>query len=849
MHLLDVLRQDLRLAVRSLFRAPVFAIVTILTLGLGIGANTAIFSIVNGVVLRPLSYPKPEQLMFMTSRFPGFGFDHFWVSPPEYFEFLELNQSFATVGAYSTGEANLSAGDRPVRVRTASVDARLLEALGVQPLAGRLFAPGETDVIPPPNPTGPVPLPAICILSYELWQTAFGGRPGVLGERIEINGVRREVLGIMLPGADVMDNRTEVWLPAGLNPNNRINRGSHFLYLVGRLKDGVTPEMAQAEVNTLNATWSARTGVTNHVFAPAPPPGQAAAGLLGGSEGHILQLQSVQQRIVGSASRAVWVLQAAVGLVLLIACANLANLMLARAETRHREFAIRTALGSGRARLVRQFMTEGMLLAIGGGALGLLLARGGLQLLTRAYPASLPRIAEVTLDPAVLLFTLAVSMLTGVLFGLAPLLHTRVTALAAALKEGGAKGATGAARHHVRRGLVMAEVALAVMLVIGAGLLIRTVFNLATVDAGFARSRLVTFQISLPTANYPRGAARAQLYQRLLGNLRGVAGIEGASAMTGLPPNRPVDANTTDIGNYTAPPEGPFEIVDYYQNVMTDYFETMGIPIVQGRAFQAGDVASGPVVIVNEAMANMFWKDRNPIGQTLKPGLAPFAQVPDFTVVGVAKDVKQGGVDKKTGTEIYLLVDQVATLPPPLGFVPATINVALRTTLPPASLRATLEGLVRDADPSVPIVRLRDMNGVFDDSIARPRLLAQLLAGFAGLALLLAAIGTYGVMSYMVAERRREIGIRMALGADQGSVLGAVMKQGLTLAAIGIAAGLAGALALNRLVASLLFGVRPTDPSTMIAVVGTILLVATIACWLPAWRASRVDPNVVLRGD
>ncbi len=848
MHIFDILRQDLRLAVRSLLRAPAFAIVTILTLALGIGANTAIFSIVNGVILRPLSYPKPEQLMYLTTQFPAFGFDQFWVSPPEYFEFRDMTQSFSAVGAYTTGEVNLTAGDRPLRVRAASVDDRLLTALGVQPIAGRLFSAGETDVIPPPNPTGPVPQPAICILSHELWQTAFGGRQNVIGEMVEINGVRREVIGIMPPGADVMDNRTEIWMPIGLNPNNRQNRGSHFLFLVGRLKDGATPESAQSELGTLIQTWGERTGVKNHVFAPPPPPDAPRTAANAGA-GHVLQMHPVQDQIIGNASRAIWVLQAAVGFVLLIACANLANLMLARAETRHREFAVRTALGAGRGRLVRQFMTEGVLLSIIGGVLGLLLARAGVQTLIRVYPSSLPRTAEVTVDPIVLLFTLGISLLTGVVFGLAPLMHTRVKGLALALKEGGAKGATGAARHHIRRGLVMAEVALAVMLVIGAGLLIRTVYNLATVDAGFDRSRLVTFQMSLPVANYPQQAQRAQLFQRLLEKFRGVAGVQGASAMSGLPPNRPLNANDTDIGNYTAPPEGPFENVDYYQGVMTHYFETMGIPIVQGRGFLPSDAVSGPVVVVNEALVNTFWKDRNPIGQTVKPGFGPFAQVPEFTVIGVAKDVKQGGVDKKTGTELYFLVDQTALLPPPVTNAPITINMVLRTSLPPATLRTTVEGIVREADPSVPIVRLRDMDGVFEESIRRPRLLAQLLGGFAGLALLLAAIGTYGVLSYMVAERRREIGIRMALGADQTSVLGQVMKQGLMLTTIGIVVGLAGAFALNRLISSLLFGVQPTDTTTVIAVVATITLVASVACLLPAWRASRVDPNVVLRDD
>jgi predicted permease len=844
----DHFRQDLRHAVRGLLRAPGFSAVTILTLALGIGANTAIFSIVNGVILRPLGYPKPEQLMYLTTRFPAFGFDQFWVSPPEYFEFREINQSFAVVGAFTTGEVNLTAGDRPLRVRSAAVDDGLLRALGVQPQRGRLFRQGEADLTgPPPTPGAPpLPLPPVVILSHDLWQTAFGGRDDIVGQTVQINGLPREVIGIMPPGADVMDNRTEIWTPLGLNPGNRQNRGSHFLYLIGRLKDGVTPQQAQTELTSLIQNWGERVGVKQHVFAPLPATDEARRQNPGA--GHILQMDPVQEQIVGSASRAIWVLQAAVGFVLLIACANLANLLLARAETRHREFAVRTALGAGRGRLLRQFMTEGVLLSIIGGVLGLLLARVGVQAIIGLYPTSLPRTTEVTVDPLVLVFTFAVSVATGLVFGLAPLMHTKVSGLVTALKEGGAKGATGAARHHVRRALVVAEVALALMLVIGAGLLLRTVANLSSVDAGFDRSRLVTFSMALPVAGYPQPQARAALFQRLLATLRQVPGVQGASAMSGLPPNRPLNANDTDIDNYTAPPEGPFENVDYYQNVMTDYFETMGIPIVAGRSFQSSDAASGGMVaVVNETLVNTFWKGQNPIGQRLRPCCGD--QVPWFTVVGVAKDVKQGGVDQRTGTEFYLLVDQTANVPPPLGNAPALMNIVLRTTLPPTTLRQSIEAAVREADPSVPVVRLRDMDAVFDESIRRPRLLAQLLGGFAALALLLAAIGTYGVLSYMVAERRREIGIRMALGAGQHTVLAQIMRHGLILTAVGIVIGLAGAFGLNRLIASLLFGVQPTDPITIVGVVGTILLVAAVACWLPAWRASRLDPNIVLRQD
>ena len=839
----ETTRQDLRLAIRSLRRTPGFTSVALLTLALGIGANTAIFSIVNGVLLRPLAYPKPEQLMYLTTQFPSLGFLQFWVSPPEYMEFRELNQSFSAVGAFATSEVNLTAGDRPVRARSADVDEHLLNALGLQPVEGRLFAKGETDVsgpLPGPGQRALAP-PPIAILSHELWQTAFGGRP-IVGQKVEVDGRRIEIIGIMPPGADIMDNRTEIWMPLGLNPANRRNRGNHFLYLVGRLKDGVTPPAAQAELDTLIGTWGERVGIKaaptggGHVFTP-----------LKGNSGHILQMKPLADEMLGAARRSIWVLQAAVVLVLLIACANLANLLLARAETRQREFAVLTAMGASRGRLVRKFMTESLLLSLVGGVLGVLLARVGVRALVRAYPTSLPRTGEVAVDPTVLLFTLGIAIASGVIFGLAPIALTRAKGLVTALKESGAKGSTTTTRHYIRRALVTAEVALAVIVVIGAGLLVRTVYNLMNVDTGFDPSRVVTFAITLPLAtSEPDG--RGQTYQTILETLRAVPGVQAASAMSGLPPDRPLNANDTEIDNYTAPPEGPYENVDYYQNVMSDYFETMGIPMVQGRSFQSLDAAStGMVAVVNERLVNTFWKGLNPIGQRLRPCCGD--QVPWFTVVGVAKDVKQGGVDQETGTEFYFFVEQLARLGPGRAQAPFTMNVVLRTTLPPAALAPTIERVVRAADPAVPIVRLREMSGVFAESIRRPRLLAQLLTAFAGLALLLAAIGTYGVLSYMVAERQREIGIRMALGAHQSTVVAQIMKQGLVLATVGIALGLAGAMGLNRLIASLLFGVQPTDPVTLTTVIATILLIAAFACWLPAWRASRVNPSVVLRAD
>ena len=815
----DHLRQDLRSATRNLLRTPGFALVTILTLALGIGANTAIFSVVNAVILRPLAYPAPEQLMFITSRFPALGFDQFWVSPPEYFELTEINQSFAVVGAFTTSEVNLSAGDRPRRVVSSNVNGELLEALAVPPQAGRWFRRDETRA------TGP----ALVMLSHEIWQSAFAGGSDLVGQTIDVDGVRREVVGIMPPGFDVMDNGVELWLPLQLNPQNRRNRGSHFLYLIGRLRDGVSEDQAQAELRSLMTNWGERVGVKQHVYSLEP-------------NAHAMQMEPVQEEIVGSARRAIWVLQAAVGFVLLIACANLANLLLARADSRQREFAVRAALGAGRGRLLAQFVTEGMLLALLGAALGLVLAFAGVRALVAAYPDSLPRAARIDVDPAVLLFTLAVAVVTGLIFGLAPMLH-QPRSLGIALKEGGARGATGA-RHYVRRALVVAEVALAVLLVAGAGLMLRTIVNLMTVDAGFDRSRLITFSLDLPNATYPEASQVHGFYGRLQQELAAIPGVQGTARMSGLPPDRRVDANDTDIDGYTAPKEGPYENVDYYQTVGDAYFETMGIPIVEGRGFRPGDAQGSPVAIVNETMARTFWKDRPAVGGRVKPSAGQ--DPPWMTVVGVVKDVKQGGVDQRTGTELYFHDGNVLAH---FNNVPRNMNIALRTPLPVEAVAPSIEAAVRRTDAALPIIKLRAVEDVFRESLTRPHLLANLLGVFAGLALLLAAVGTYGVLSYMVGERRREIGIRMALGAARGRVLASVMTQGLTLAGLGAAAGIAGALVLTRLMESLLFGVAPGDPLTLLAVVLTIALVASVACLVPAQRAMRVDPVVVLRDE
>ncbi len=757
--------QDVRYTIRSLAKSPGFTGVVVATLALGIGANTTIFTIVHGVLLRPLDYPKPDQLMYLTAESPAIGGTRNALSAPEYTEFRQMNQSFAAVGAYSTGgtayttgEVNLTAGDRPLRVRSISVDAHLLKALGIQPEQGRFFSDEETA-----RWTGTLP-PPIAILSHELWRTAFGRRP-LVGQKVEIEGRLHEIVGIMPPGADVMDNHTQVWLPLWLHPNTARQRGAHVLYVIARLKDGVTAEVAQTELSAFLENWGERVGTKDHVPTNRPLR----------SVDHTLQLRALQHAIVGNASRPIWVLQAAVGFVLLIVCANLANLVMARAGSRRREFVLRAALGASRGRLLRQSVTEGAVLAGAGGILSLWLASAGVRALIRAYPTIVPRTSELTIDLPVLLAALGLSTGTALLLGFVSLGRRRTSSLVTALKEG-ERGASGAWRHYARRGLVIAQVAFAVMLVIGAGLLVQTVYNLTRIDAGFDRSRLVTFSMTLPMAN-SEPDTRAQAYQRVLDRLRSVPGVLGTVAMSGLPPNRTPDAIATPIENYTSDDGRPFEIIDYYQFVMGDYFGTMGIPIVAGRAFERTDNASqGKVAIVNETLAKRIWKGQNPIGQRLRPPGGSFGASDDFwhTVIGVAKDVRQRGVERPAGTELYVSLDQHRVSPP-------SMNVVMRTTLPPAALSGTIERVVWEVDAAVAVVRLRDMDSVFAESIRRPRLLAQLLGAFAGLALLLAAIGTYGVLSYMVTERRREIGIRVALGAARSHVLTQIMKQGLRL--------------------------------------------------------------------
>lgn len=808
------LGQDVHFALRMLRKSPGFTAVALLTLALGIGANSAIFSVVNGVLLRPLPYADPGRLVYLYSQFPTMGFDDFWISPPEYRELQQRARAFSSIGAWRTGRVNVAGTDNPVRVTSAIVSAEFFTTLGVPPIMGRPFTTDED------RPNGP----DVAVISHGLWQRAFGADPKIIGKQVQIDGRPTTVTGIMPQGFDIQDAGVDVWRPAGIGPNPT-NRGSHYLRLVGRLAPGVTPAQARSELQSLVTSWRA---VIPEGHVPTP-------------DRHPIRMEPLRDKMTGGVQAALWLLLAAVGLVLLIAVANVGNLLLAKSEGRRREVAVRIAIGAGRARLVRQFLTESLVLAVIGGGLGLLLGFAGLRLLLAHNPGSIPRVGEIGMDGRVVLFTLGVSLLAGLIFGLAPLLHLSPRAMAATLKESGQRTTAAAARQRLRKGLVISETALAAILVIGAGLLIRSLNALQHVDPGFDPHGLLTFQLYLPPARYPDATAASSFYGTLLDRLRALPGVQAAAAMSGLPPLRDVNANDTEFEGLAPSRDRPFN-VDYYQVVQGDYFRTMGIPVVEGRAFGLGDNAGGPpVVLVNETLAKMYYPDVSPIGRHIRPGGAPFW----LTIVGVVKDVKQGGLSEPTGTELYFNNPQVAAA----NLAQRTMNIVVRTSRAPLAVAGEAGRAVRELDASLPLAQVQTMDQNIAQTIRRPRFVTLLLGIFAALALVLAAVGTYGVLSYTVAERGHEIGIRMAMGAQSGDVLRMVLRSGLALAGTGLGLGLVGGLGATRLMRSLLFGVSPTDPATLLLAPAVLVVVAVAACMIPARRATRVDPVTALREE
>ncbi len=813
------LLQDLRYGLRLLLHKPGFAAVAVITLALGIGANTAIFSVVNAVLLRPLPYREPGKLVRVYTEFPTMDLKKFWMSPPEFLDIQNEADSWESIGAWTTTGSNVAtSNDEPVRVSAAIITRGLIETMGVQPAMGRNFTPEEDRNGGPPN----------ALISDGLWRRAFGREADIVGKQIQINSQPTTVVGVMPPGfvfPPGSNDPAEVWQPLQIDPQKPGNRGSHFLYVIGRLKSNAKVEQSRSEMASLMAGWKS---ANRAMHLPDP-------------ERHPILMVPLHEDVVGAARPAVLMLLGAVAFVLLIACVNVANLLLARAEARRREFSIRLALGAGRNRLLRQFLAEGMILVVLGAVAGILLAKVGLRLGLAAAPDSIPRTAEIGIDPTVLGFTLGVSILSIIVFAMAPLLQMRDRDLATTLRGSGQRTSGGGGSHRLRKTLVVAEIALAVIPVIGSGLMIRAFWKLRQVDAGFEPRGVTAFNLQLPGSRY-KSPDRLRFATQLEERLAALPGVKSASYALGLPPLRPIDANDTDIEDYQGTPEGPAENADYWNAVNEGYFKTMGIRSLEGRTFEASDRndSAQKVIVINQSMARRFWQE-SPIGRRVNPA---FEDPPVwFTVVGIVEDTKNLGVDKPAGTEIYFLLPQTVAfgVSPRMSFVVRTEGTSA------ASIASSIRSTVSDLDPSVPIFQLQTMSDVVADSLVRPRFLSLLLGAFSAIALSLAAIGIYGVMAYSVTQRTQEIGVRVALGATTRNVLAMVVGEGLKMTVVGLAVGLAGAFWLTRWMASLLFEVSATDPVTFAIVGFGLTAVGLLACFVPARRAAKVDPMVALR--
>lgn len=815
----DDLRQDIRYALRQLGRNPAFAGAAILTLAVGIGANSAVFSVVNGVLLEPLPYEAPEELVTVSTAFPTVGFDQFWMSPPEYFELREWNQSFEDLGAYRVGAASIETLDRPLRVPSAVASWSFFTTLGVTAELGRTFLEEEDRLDAEPT----------VILSHGLWERGFGADPGVLGSTVRVSGQTATIIGVLPEDFDIEDAGVEIWRPLNLvnavDPADHVSRrGNHFMNVVARLRSGVTPELVRQDLDRMTLRWSEEYGGTHAITA----------------DGHPVFTSDLRNELVGDARPALFLLMGAVTFVLLIACANVANLLLARAESRSSEVAVRVAMGAGRGRMTRQLVTEGLGLSLLGGALGLALAHFGTRLLLSINPDAVPRTEGIGLDARVVGFTALVTIGTGVVFGLAPLFGATMQRVGATLKAGGTRTTRGSGAR-ARKVLVVAEVAFAVILLVGSGLMLRSVSALQDVDLGFDAEDVLSFTVALPVGDYPEPQRVGEFFDELLGRVRALPGVESASATSGLPPTQQLVANDTEFEGVAPTPDGPAHNVDYYTGVEAGYFETMRMVVADGRSFESADaLAESPVLVVNQRLADVFYPGESPVGRRIRPAGGNAW----FTVVGVVADVKQAGISAPSGTELYYYNPQAAQSG---GNVSRALSLVVRTAGNPLALGPAVERIVRELDPALPVADIQTLEENVAGVMAQPRFLTLLLGVFAGIALLLASVGTYGVMAHTVAERHREIGIRMAMGAEPGSVRGLVLKQGAVLAGTGLALGVLGALGLTRFLGSQLYEVGTTDLRTFIAVSAVLGGVALLACYIPARRATRVDPVEALR--
>jgi putative ABC transport system permease protein len=805
-------------------KSPSFTAVAVLTLALGIGASTAVFSLVNAILLKPLPYPRSEQLVIPWRQVPpqlNLGYDEIPWGLMDFRRMLADSKMFQNLGAFKSDSFILTGAGDPAKLDGLRASAEFFPALGVQPVLGRAFTPEEDQ----PGHEHEV------LLSYGLWREHFGADPGILGRSLELNGAAYTVIGVMppgfafprkeeMPGSFEFPREAALWVPLALPAAKLHPDDPDELAVIGRLRPGATIEQAQAEMNVFARRMETEIPRGKGWFNSRVTP--------------------LTRQVAGDTRRPLLLVLAAIGVVLLIACANVANLLLSRSLWRRKEFTLRAALGAGHGRLVRQLLTESVLLALVAGVAGLLLAEAGIYFVKAFGPSNIPRLREVSLDFRVFAFAIAGTLASGILFGLAPAFGAGRENLVETLKEGGQRAGGSLAGARIRSVLLISEVSLAFVLVVAAGLLVQTFFHLLSVDPGFNPTRVLTFELSLPGTKYADTDHIVALYRNALERLRAVPGVESAGLVRTVPMGGAPDSTGIRIpgkarGDYTA---GPFA---EYTIVSPGYFSAVGTPLLRGRDFLDSDTTdSGQVTVISSAMARKFWPGEDPIGKQVGPGSARY---PVATIIGIAADVKHLSVREKPGPEMYVLYNQ--KIWPSL----LTMQFAVRTKADPASVTAGTREAIRSVDPDLPIAKVAPLTVIVKDSLTQSRFSMLLLSAFGALALILASIGIYGVISYSVGQRTREIGVRMAVGAQRRNVLGLVLGQGARLAGLGIAIGLVAAIGVTRLMASLLFGVAPRDPLTFFAVPVLLMAIALLACYIPARRAMRVDPMVALRSE
>lgn len=800
--------QDIRFGIRMLAKKPMFSIIAVITLALGIGANTAIFSVVNGVLLRPLPFKEPDRLMMIReTKLPQF--PEFSVAPGNFLDWKKQNTVFERLVAYKGSSLNLIGTDDPERLRALNVTEGFFAMLGAQPQLGRDFL-AEEDQVGHNN---------VVILSYGLWQRRFSGDPKILNQTITLNRQAYTVIGVM-PATFHFgsgENELDLWTPMAFTEEQAQNHGGHGLVAIGQLKPGITVDQARAEMSAIAGRLAAQYPV---------------------DIGWDVKIMPLLEFSVRSIKPALLILLVAVAFVLLIACANVANLLLARAAGRQKEIATRTSLGASRWRIVRQLLTESLLLSLLGGALGLALAKWGMDLLLTLAPPDLPRLNNVSLDGRALAFTATITLLTGVIFGLVPALQSSKPNLNETMKDAGRGSTEGGRRQRIRSILVVLEVATALVLLVGAGLMIKSFWQLQKVDPGFNPDNTLTVQVSLPKTKYPEESQQVAFFQQLIERVATLPGVQSAGAGHVVPLSGNDFVLAFEIDGRPPLQPGVTQSTNYY-SVSADYFKAMGIPLRRGRVFTERDIKDSPrVAVINETMAKKIFPDEDPIGKRITFDNRQKGNPEWFEIVGIVGDVKQYSLDQVTTMQTYEPYIQ-QTFP--------YMTLVVRTTGDPTNLNAAIRSEVLKLDKEQPTTNFKTLNEFFSISIAQQRFSVVLLGMFAVVALVLSAVGIYGVLSYAVTQRTHEIGIRVALGAGKRDVLRLVVGQGMLLTVIGVAGGLGAAFALTRLMASLLFGVTATDAVTFASVASLLLAVALLACYIPARRATKVDPLVALR--